>query len=90
VPIIFITSSILLPLLWILSYLSIPVISFVTSLLSLAALAFNIYFTSKAFKKVNPEINPVLNAFGFLIPFIGVWYIQPMVNRSYLKTSSVS
>ncbi len=85
VPITLITSFILLPLLWVVSYLSIPVISAMSSALWIATLFIIILFTTKALKEVGADVKPVWIAIGFLLPFIGVWYIQPMINRLYQK-----
>jgi|GEM_PF-4660750 len=80
-PVIFMASSILMPLLWIVSYLSIPLYSFAASVLWLIALAFNVFIVTKSIRVINPGNSLILIALSFLIPFIGVWYIQPLVNK---------
>lgn len=80
-PVVFILSSILLPLLWIVSYLSIPVISFVASVLWVLALACSIFIATKSFRTIHSGIRSIWIALGFLIPIIGVWYIQTVVNQ---------
>lgn len=82
---IFLVSCILMPLFWIVSYFSIPVISVAASVLWLVALIINIYITTKVLKEANAEINQIWIALGLLLPFIGVWYIQPLVNRLYIN-----
>lgn len=86
----FLVSCILMPLFWIVSYFSIPIISVIASVLWLVALVFNIYITTKLLKKANAEINQFWIALGLLLPAIGVWYIQPLVNRLYLNKGSVT
>lgn len=86
---IFLVSCFLMPLFWIVSYFSIPVISIAASVLWLVAMVFNIYFITKVLKKANAEINQIWIALGLLLPFIGVWYIQPLVNRLYINKGSV-
>lgn len=86
----FLVSCILMPLFWIVSYFSIPVISVAASVLWLVAMVFNIYFITKVLKKANAEINQIWIALGLLLPFIGVWYIQPLVNRLYINKGSVT
>lgn len=84
-PVIFMASFILMPLIWIGSYLSIPVISTVTSVLWLMALAFNLFIVTKSFRVINTSISLVWITLGLLIPFIGVWYIQPVINKELIE-----
>lgn len=88
VPVIVNASFILHPLFWFVSFFSSPVISVVASSLWIITLIFIIYFTSKALKEVGAEINQFWIATGFLLPFIGVWFIQPMINRLYQKRNT--
>lgn len=84
-PVIFTVSIILMPLLWIVTYFRIEVISLVTSVLFLSALALNLTIVTKAFRKVEANINLAWIVIGFLIPIIGVWYIQPVVNTERVE-----
>ncbi len=79
-PVLFFLSSLLLPLLWIVTIFSISVISVITAGLFLLALVFNIFIVTKLFR-VYSRISPIWIVLGFLIPIIGVWYIQPVVNQ---------